>query len=217
MSLHIAPVDLATAKKACEAWHYSRSLPVSKSRALGVWEDGRFIGVVVFSTGANHRMGKAFGLPVGEVIELTRVALTKHKVEVTRVLSIAMRLLSKQNPQIAIMVSYADPAQGHEGTIYKAGNWVPLGTTSPSYQWVVNGKALHKRAFTGSNFGRGKMKLPKGAVKVRTPAKYRFGYPMNKKGRAILEKMRRPVEGQGSNPRADGADPIPPLHHKNAD
>lgn len=31
------------------------------------------------------------------------------------------------------------------------------------------------------------------------------------------EKTRRPIEGQGSNPPADGADPIPPLHHEDAD
>ena len=34
-------------KYAAQHWHYSRSLPCSKTARLGVWEDDRFIGAVV--------------------------------------------------------------------------------------------------------------------------------------------------------------------------
>jgi len=44
------------ARYAVEHWHYSRSLPCSKTARLGVWEDGKFIGAIVFAWGANRHL-----------------------------------------------------------------------------------------------------------------------------------------------------------------
>lgn len=211
MTLHLAPCSVAAARYACENWHYSRSLPMSKNRFIGVWERDSFIGVVIFSHGANHKMGSPFGLAIGEVVELTRVALTSHQAPVTRILRVAILLLKKANPGIDIIISYADPAQGHTGTIYKAGNWQPLGQSSPSYAYRVNGKLLHKRAFTGKNYGSPKASLPASAVKVPTPGKYRFAYPLTSRGRMLLSRCGGSQEPRGNQPRGGGASPTPPL------
>lgn len=42
---------------------------------LGCWEDGRFIGVAIFSRCTNRNMGGPFGLETTEICELTRIAL----------------------------------------------------------------------------------------------------------------------------------------------
>jgi hypothetical protein len=39
------------AKYACLNWHYSGTVPVGKLVKVGAWEDGKFIGVVIFSCG----------------------------------------------------------------------------------------------------------------------------------------------------------------------
>ena len=134
------------AKFACENYHYSKCLPSGKLMKIGVWEDGRFIGVVIFSRGANPKIGKKYGLEQTQVCELTRVALSNHKTPVTRIISIAFKLLKRACPSIVKVISYADPEQGHKGIVYKAGNWKYEGRTAKiDYYRDKNGNVLHWR------------------------------------------------------------------------
>lgn len=94
-ALRIEWATHAAAKFACENWHYSRCMPKSKLAKLGVWEDGKFIGVVIYGVGATSDLVKKYGLTPQEGCELVRVALTKHKAPVSRILSISLRLLKK--------------------------------------------------------------------------------------------------------------------------
>lgn len=60
VDLKIDWATYAAAKYACENWHYSKSIPKSKLVKIGAWEDGSFIGVVIFLMGQRlklvHRM-----------------------------------------------------------------------------------------------------------------------------------------------------------------
>lgn len=113
--------DYKAAKYAVEHWHYSKSLSASKNVFIGVWENAKFIGVIVFGRGANNKIAEPYGLTQTEVCELTRVALTEHINPVTRILAIAIKLLKKQSPNLKLIVSYADPQQNHYGVIYQGG------------------------------------------------------------------------------------------------
>ena len=50
------------AKYAVEHWHYSGRIPPSKLAKVGVWEDGQFIGAIVYGVGATPEIGKPYGL-----------------------------------------------------------------------------------------------------------------------------------------------------------
>jgi hypothetical protein len=142
-------VDWAThdaARFACTNWHYSRSVPSGKLVKVGVWERGAFIGVVLFGRGANNRMAGAYGLKQDEACELVRIALKKHESSVSRVVALAFRFLRSNSPGLRLSVSYADPAQGHHGGVYQAGNWVYSGKSTPQRELVVNGVPMHKRS-----------------------------------------------------------------------
>ena len=65
--LRLGWCDHKAARWACEHWHYSRSVPRGKSVYVGVWEDGRFIGVVIFSRGANRHIASPCRPPRGGV------------------------------------------------------------------------------------------------------------------------------------------------------
>ena len=39
------------AQYACRRWHYSKKIPVGKLVKIGVWEDGKFIGAIIFGDG----------------------------------------------------------------------------------------------------------------------------------------------------------------------
>ena len=124
-------IDWATheaAKYAVENWHYSKSIPKSKLVKIGVWENQKFIGVVIFSSGATPNLGSPYGLTQRECVELSRVALNKHFTPVSRILSIALKFLVNVNPKLRLVVSFADRDQSHHGGIYQATNWIYDGT-----------------------------------------------------------------------------------------
>jgi hypothetical protein len=150
--LRLAGCRRKDAEFACQRWHYSRKLPAGKLVTIGVWEDGKPIGAVVFGRGANCNIGSRFGLKQTEAVELVRVALKAHRSPVSRIVAIALRLLRKQSPGLRLVVSYADPQQGHVGGIYQAGGWLYLGPSQAQRELVINGADVHKRS-AGSRWG----------------------------------------------------------------
>lgn len=140
----------AAAKYACEHWHYSRCLPAGKIVKVGAWEDGKYIGCVLFSRGANNNAPKSFNVKVTECCELTRVALNKHKTPVSRILKIALKLLKNNSPGLKVIFSYADKThQSHHGGIYQANGWLYLGerkTSDKGAYYLIRGKRMHGRS-----------------------------------------------------------------------
>lgn len=133
------------AQFACERWHYSGCTPAFKCVRVGVWESGKFIGVVLFGQGANNNIGGPFGVQMHEVCELTRIALNKHIAPVSRIGSMALRFLRRHCPGIRVVVSYADTAQGHHGGIYQAMGWIYTGE-SEARPFRVNGELHHPKS-----------------------------------------------------------------------
>jgi len=138
------------AKYAVEKWHYSHCMPKSKLAKIGVWEDGKFIGVVIYGVGATAELVKQYGLKPVEGCELVRVALSNHRSQVSRILSISFAFLKKAMKGLRIIVSFADPERGHHGGIYQAGGWIFAGNSAASQEYIVNGKRWHGRAFRAS-------------------------------------------------------------------
>lgn len=183
---------------ACERWHYSRTLPKSKSVYVGVWERGVFIGVVVFSLGASTHLGSPYGLAMFQAAELTRVALRRHETPVSRIVSVATGLLRKQSVGLRLLVSYADPYEGHHGGIYQAAGWLYVGKSSPD--WAVIDKAgrrWHSRICSTSGvksqFGvRRKAMRPQDGTKIILPGKHKYLMPLDAEMRAKIAPLAKP-------------------------
>jgi hypothetical protein len=146
MSLVVAQCTRTAAKHAVEHWHYSQTMPSGRLITYGVWEDERYVGAVVFGRGANDRLLAPYGLRQSEGCELVRVALRDHVAPVSQVVSLALRKLRETNPGLRIVISFADPAQGHHGGIYQAGNWFYLGRADATREFVLNGRQVHERS-----------------------------------------------------------------------
>ena len=194
-------VDWATheaAKYACENWHYSKSVPVPPLVKIGAWEDGVFIGVAIFSRGANNNLLKPFGLLSVEGCELTRVALKNHKSTVTKILSLAIKFLKCNSPGLRLIVSFADPFQDHHGGIYQAGNWIYTGQQPSTIEYLApDGKLWHGRMVSKD----GKIKVQGNYRKcwrtdqckpVDKPGKYRYLMPLDKKMRKQILPLAQP-------------------------
>lgn len=160
--LLIAPCNYEAAKFAVEYWHYSHTMPAPKHFTLGVWEEQKYVGAVIFSRGGNNNIGKPYGLCLNEICELTRIALGTHKTPVSKILSIALKMLKKQNPGLRLVVSYADKNEGHHGGIYQATNWIYVGQTTNDFYLIDQyGKKHHSRAVSETGVKRqfGQLKL----------------------------------------------------------
>lgn len=188
-------IDWATheaAKYACQNWHYSKTLPVGKLVRVGIWENETFVGVILFAWGMNKSLGAPYGLVMQECCELVRVALKPHKTPVSRMLALALKFLKRQSQGIRLVVSFADPAEGHHGGIYQAGNWIYSGQSATNYEWRLDGKRLNKRAYTGHNFGAPKMEVPYGAIKVSLAGKHRYLMPLDDEMKKRILPLAKP-------------------------
>lgn len=182
------------AKFAVEHWHYSKAMPSGKLVKIGVWENGDFVGCVLFGYGAASLIGSPYGLDQTEICELVRVALRTHKTPVSRIIAISIKILRKFCPGVRLIVSFADSAQGHHGGIYQAGNWIFTGS-SQYHAYRVNGKMVHPKTLH-SLYGKGGQSIPwlranvdPRAERVRNGIKHKYLFPMD-------ENMRRAVASQ---------------------
>lgn len=207
----------SAAKYACERWHYSKCVPVGKLVKVGVWEDGSYIGVVIYGRGANKSLGAPYGLDQTECCELVRVALNSHKTPVSKILSLSLKLLKSINKKLRLIVSFADTEQGHHGGVYQASNWVYVGTTNSADEYIYKGKRWHGRAFRKSH-GSHKNYIDKGLVVVRGSQKHRYVLPLDKKMADSVKLISKPYPKRvkqatpESNRDGGGAAPTHTLH-----
>jgi len=154
VKLLLAPCEHKAARFAVEHWHYSKTMPVGRLVTLGVWEDGAFVGAVVYGRGANVDLGSFIGLGQDECCELVRVALKpSHATKTSKVLAVSLRVFRKLNIGIKAVVSFADPEQKHKGCIYQATNWHFVGLSQTTTQHYLGGRWVHNREATSGAFG----------------------------------------------------------------
>lgn len=187
-------VNYETAVFACKNWHYSKSIPVGKLIKIGIWEDEIFRGVIIYSRGANFSIGMPFNLNQLQVCELSRIAMSKHITPVTRIVSISLKMLKKFCPGLKLVVSYADFDQGHEGKIYRAGNWIYAGLKQEGKKsaYIFKGKKVHPRTINSKYSGKKIIERlknidPKASVFI-TKGKHKFLWVFDKSIREDIIK-----------------------------
>lgn len=204
----------AAATHAVLSWHYSRKMPKAKLVRVGAWEDGRFIGVVLFGSGAgNSTNGSRYGLSAsGQVAELVRVALRDHHTPVSRIVALALRFLRKVNPDLKLVVSFADTAQGHHGGIYQAGNWVYTGLTEGDREFHVRGEILHPKAVYMRRWVQSESwireNIDPAARLVKTPGKHRYLMPLDDAMRAQIAPLAKPYPKRAKDQAASHPDAL---------
>ncbi len=214
------------AKFAVEKYHYSRVLPAFKMVRIGVWEDGRFVGCVLYGCGANRHLARPYGLRMTEVAELVRVALAPGRDHPTsRCVAISLRMLRRQSPGLRLVVSYADAGQGHRGVIYQASGWYYVGAATQPYL-RVKGRVVHPRTLY-DRYGRGGQSVawlrehvdPR-AERVAMASKLKYIYVLDPTLRPQIEAISQPYvkslasidsDASGVQPEEGGASPTAGL------
>ena len=100
----------------------------------------------MYGTGENNNLATEYNLKQGNVLELVRMALNGKQESTSKAMSIAIKLIKKQNPTIKLLISYADKGQNHFGTIYQATNWYFVDENQSSgVDYFYKGKWRHDR------------------------------------------------------------------------
>lgn len=129
--------------------HYSGKVVNNSCLHFGVFLDNKLHGVM--SYGPSLDKAKMLGLVKdtgwNEFLELNRMAFDEvlPRNSESRAISMSIKLIKKNAPQIKWIVSFADGCSCGDGTIYRASNFV-LTDIKPNYNLVLlpNGEKIHK-------------------------------------------------------------------------
>jgi hypothetical protein len=154
-----------------------------KTHYLGKWPgvvvlrqamilDGQPAGMILWAL-PPRETAKRYG---GETWELARLWIddfVPSNAE-TWLIGQSVRWIKVNRRDVRFLVSYADPSHGHEGTIYKAANWIDDGMTD---QGRKTPRCDYRDADTGKMYSR-KAHVPEGTRLERVPrvSKHRYRY-----------------------------------------
>ena len=190
--LIITPCLLADIRPFVEKHHYSHSLNgVKIAYCFSVTHGLRLIGGVVFGAMATTAW-RRFADEERKVLELRRLVLfdEAERNSESRVIGFTLRWLKQHATNIEVVVSYADPAYGHVGTIYRASNfqYVGLSGRDKGFRDLETGRVYHSRALRTKYKGefkpfvkRLRKKLAAGQLEVvNLPGKHTYVYSFNR-------------------------------------
>ncbi len=149
-NLRVIPISFQAAKTVLVKHHYLHSLPGGTKLVFGVFQEERLLGTMTFGSGPFNAHALVAGAQPDDCMTLTRLWLSDELPanSESRTLGVALRAIRKHT-SVKFIVSYADPSQGHLGTIYQATGWIYTGLSSamPLYD-LGDGKARHSRSLS---------------------------------------------------------------------
>ena len=183
----IRPIDNKTAEKWVIKWHYSHRIPTGKNICYGLYASGNLYAVIVYGIGVNPYQAKFLG--VNRVLEIKRMCRAEPALNypLSRFIAISSKMVAKEYP-FDCLIAFADPEQGHEGTVYKASGFSLHGMTNA--EWHLedeNGEKRHRRfAFrharrNGITIAESRNEL--NLKRIQTAPKYRWIRMANKKNK----------------------------------
>lgn len=146
---YVEKVERRDVRDFIEENHYSHSINgciADYCFALYRNRDNRMVGAMFYGRMAMANQYKKYSDNQEEVTELRRLVLIDDTPKNTESFFIGKTLRwLKRNTSVRIIVSYADPNYGHDGTIYKASNFKHVGMTSKGRVIIYNGKKYHDK------------------------------------------------------------------------
>ena len=203
-AIRVQPIPFVAARKMIVNHHYLHSLPGGTKLAFGTFLEGKLLGAITFGVGPYnaHRLVKE--AVRDDCLTLTRLWLSDELPanSESRVIGVSLRAIRK-NTKIIFLISYADPSQGHMGTIYQATGWTYTGLSEAMPMFDLgDGRLRHSRSL-GHTYGTHSLKhfKDKGVeVKVVSqPRKHRYIYFLDKSYQNNLTVPSLPYPKKGTH------------------
>lgn len=146
LQFHVSLTDYKIAKSFIERWHYSACVPKGKNIFYALHRDAELYAIILYGIGVNPYQARF--LKVDRVLEIKRMCRSEPRLDgfpLSRLIAISLKMLRKtHDPQC--VVAFADPEQGHEGTVYKAAGFTRHGETNAEWHVVdAGGVKRHRR------------------------------------------------------------------------
>lgn len=148
--LEVLPITHAAGKSIIERYHYLHSYPGGTQLAIGIFLEEKIVGAMALGVGSFNGHALVEGATQRDCLTLSRFWLSDElpKNSASRVLGVLMGML-RRNTSVKFLLTYADPSQGHIGTIYQATNWIYTGMSVPmSLYSIGDGAPKHSRSFS---------------------------------------------------------------------
>ena len=215
--LYVKEVTKFMAKKMVVKYHYSH-LWTKCSVALGLFHDTgkqhsffsgnteELIGVCVYGDPIGRYSGGSISesLDRKQVLELTRLYVHDgygSNIE-SWFISQTFKWLKKNFSSIEALISYADPKEGHAGTIYQATNWLYQGNSirpndtysfklKPDDEWI-HGRTL-ANTYRTNDIEKLKKKIGHTFWYRVEPLKHRYVYLLKNK-RKLMKHLKHPIK-----------------------
>ena len=196
-SIHVRPIPAKIAKEIIVRNHYLHSVPGGTHMTFGVFLEHRLMGAMALGVGPFNAYRLVEGAAPADCLTLSRLWLSEElpKNSESRVLGVVLRSLRKHT-NLKFLLSYADPAQGHLGTIYQATGWIYTGLSQamPLYD-LGDGKARHSRSLA-HGYGTHSVRhfQHKGVTieVINQPPKHRYVYFLDPMWRGKLKAPKLP-------------------------
>lgn len=157
-SLEARVISHSQAVEVIRAHHYARSAANTSVLAAGLFDsDGTLLGAQLWmptTPTVARSLTRRYAQDIADrdaparVLALSRFALVPGLPTnaATRFLALGRRLIDRE--RYPVLVTWADTNQGHDGTIYRADNWICDSTTSGGdvYLDPVTGRQVARRA-----------------------------------------------------------------------
>jgi len=151
--LRVEECGLPSIKQFVEAHHYSHSVfGVTGKFFFRVMHEGELVGAAIFGAPAGMGVAKKYDPEGKGLVELRRFVMVDEAPRNSESRAIGAMLRALKQKGVAFVLSYADPAAGHLGTIYRATNFKYLGTTSPRRHVMWNGVKYPDRNIHQTHF-----------------------------------------------------------------
>lgn len=126
--LHFSRCNLSDVSAFVKETHYAHSIPAGITHSYSLRVGGVLHGSALFGYGAGNPRAY-WGYPNCLFRELTRFVLDDSipRNGESLFLGWCLRTIAHSNTELIAAISYADPAHGHSGVIYRATNWRYLG------------------------------------------------------------------------------------------
>lgn len=129
--------------------HYSGKVVVNSNLHFGAFLDGKLHGVMSFGSPTDKRkiIKLVKDTKWNEFLELNRMAFDDYlpKSSESRCISLAIRLIKKNAPNIKWIISFADGCSCGDGTIYRASNFALTGIKkNTNICQLPSGEKIHK-------------------------------------------------------------------------
>lgn len=148
-------VNVETAKEYICEHHYSKGCSNAPHPCYALYDNNKMIGCLMFATPCSENVrasvfGKGYENNVTELHRLHILDVTPRNTE-SWFISKCLKLLLIDEPNIWAVISFSDTTEGHEGTIYKASNFISCGKSGIATFYRDKDGRLHHPRQSGKN------------------------------------------------------------------